>query len=48
MYDVEWEDDFGDKIYDLDEKASTKIYDGEDDVIDSQKEFADAVGLTLQ
>lgn len=48
MYNVEWEDDFSDKIHDLDDKASDKISNGEDDVIDSQKEFADAVGLTLQ
>lgn len=48
MYNSDdWQDDFSDKIYDLDDAALDKLIDLENNVIDSQQEFADAYDITL-
>ena len=47
MYSKEWEDSFGTKISELDQKAVNKIVEAEQKVIDNQKKFADENDLNL-
>lgn len=47
MYNQDWKDEFGSKISDLDKQAVAKVIEGEDNVIDSQKKFADENNLDL-
>ncbi|MBN2663661.1 MAG: hypothetical protein JXR68_08415 [Bacteroidales bacterium] len=43
----DWQDDFIDKIYDLDDIVLEKLIELENKVTDSQQEFADAYNITL-
>lgn len=43
----DWQDDYIDKIYDLDDAALDKLIELEGKVTDAQQEFADAYGITL-
>jgi len=48
MYKADdWEDSFGEAIYDLDDKVLDKLIDMESKVTTSQEEFAAAYGITL-
>jgi len=43
----DWQDDFIDRIYDLDDVVLEKLIDLENKVTDAQQEFADAYDITL-